>query len=458
MEDVLDIRLVLKTLIRQLEIQGKEIASLKAELSSLKEENHLLREQLSKYQHPRDSHNSSLPSSKNPIGKIVNLRKPTGRKSGGQQGHPGKTLEMQSPEKVDKIEILSPHYCTCCGCDLSAIEGEEIERRQQIDIPPVHPVLTEYRTIRKKCTCSQVNEGVFPTAVTPNVSYGAGVHSLVSYFSVCQHLPYKRLTHLMKDIYGLSLSEGSVDNILHRMEKRSYPAYEVIREKLSRSPVVGVDETGTNIHGKQTWSWVWQNEKLTYVTSARSRKKEVFTGVMPQGMPETVLVSDCYAGYFSERVAHHQLCTSHLLRELIYLSEIYDKHPWSEKMAELIREAIHLRKTISGKIEALFIKQRLQNLLEEVIEKNYEKIITLQKRLVKYRDYLFYFLQDENIPPDNNASERAIRVFKIKLKVSGFFQSPEGAQCFAQLHSIADTAKKNMQSPFFALNAAALNA
>jgi transposase len=137
---------------------------------------------------------------------------------------------MQTSDKIDKVEILSPHYCTCCGSDLSAIEREVIERRQQIDIPPVRPVITEYRTIRKQCTCSQINEGVFPSAVTSNVSYGAGVHSLVSYFSVCQHIPYKRMTFLLQDVYGLSLSEGCIDNILHRMEDRSYPAYEAIRK------------------------------------------------------------------------------------------------------------------------------------------------------------------------------------------------------------------------------------
>jgi hypothetical protein len=78
----------------------------------------------------------------------------------------------------------------------------------------------------------------------------------------------------------------------------------------------------------------------------------------------------------------------------------------------------------------------------------------LQKRLIKYRDYLFYFLKNEKVPPDNNASERAVRTFKVKLKVSGFFKSDTGAQCFAQLHSIADTARKNNQSPLSAFQAA----
>jgi hypothetical protein len=160
-----------------------------------------------------------------------------------------------------------------------------------------------------------------------------------------------------------------------------------------------MDETGTGISGKQQWSWVWQNEKLTCVTSGRSRKKEEFISVMPQGMPRTVLVTDCYAGYFSEQVACHQIRTSHLLRELIYLSGLYDKHPCSEKMADLIREAIHLRKTVSGKIDALSIKLRLQDLLEEIIEKTYKKIITLQKRLSNIGTICFTFFKTKMSHP-----------------------------------------------------------
>ena len=214
-----------------------------------------------------------------------------------------------------------------------------------------------------------------------------------------------------------------------------------------KSPVVGVDETGTYVNGKNRWSWVWQNEKLTYITSGHSREKEVFTTVMPEGMPESILVSDCYSPYFSVNVKDHQICTAHILRELIYLSELYDQYPWSEQMSALIREAIHLKKTTYGKIDDTSIKQNFQTLLNQGIDNSYKKIRTLQKRLIKYKDYLFRFLESEWIPPDNNASERSIRVFKVKLKVSGLFKSNAGAQRFALLHSIADTARKNNSSP-----------
>jgi transposase len=192
---------------------------------------------------------------------------------------------------------------------------------------------------------------------------------------------------------------------------------------------------------------VWQNQRLTYITGGHSRKKEVFCGIMPNGMPQTLLVSDCYSPYFSVEVKDHQLCTAHILRELIYLSELYDRHPWSEQMSALIRDAIQLKKTTGGKIDDSAIQLRFQVLLNQSIDKTYKKIQTLQKRLFKYKDYLFKFLENEWIPPDNNASERAIRAFKIKLKVSGFFKSNAGAQRFALLHSVADTARKNNSSP-----------
>ena len=454
MGEILDIQTVVSVLVNELSLQKQQIEKLSKENVELQTANAELRERLLRYEHPKDSHNSNLPSSKNPIGtkKKVNLREKSERKSGGQPGHPGKSLEMQIPNQV---EILSPCYCSHCGCDLSDIAGEEVERRQQIDLPPIHSIITEYRKVRKRCRCSHENEIEFPATVSAPVCYGANVQAIVTYLSVCQHIPYERMTCMLKEMYGISLSEGSIKNILDRMEQRLTPAYEMIRERIAASPVVGADETGTSINGHTAWAWALQTELLTYITAGHSRKKEVFDAIVPNGMPQSILVSDCYSSYFSANVKDHQICTAHILRELIYLSELYRQHPWSQEMAALIREAIHLKKTTCGEIDDTSLQQRLQTLLNQGIDQSYKKIQTLQKRLVKYRDYLFLFLKNEKVPADNNASERAIRVFKIKLKVSGFFKSIAGAQRFALLHSIADTTRKNNSSPLLVFQLAA---
>ena len=100
-------------------------------------------------------------------------------------------------------------------------------------------------------------------------------------------------------------------------------------------------------------------------------------------------------------------------------NDIIDKRTWLDKLDELLRvNLLHLRA-------------------------NFER---LRKGLAKCRDYIFNFLENPAIPPDNNASERGIRKLKIKQKVSGTFRSDNGADAFFSIHSIADTAWKNGQS------------
>ena len=425
----------------------KELASLQDEVKSLKSENALLREKLSRYEHPKNSGNSSLPPSKDPIGKrIKSLRKPSGKKPGGQVGHEGSTLEFKKP---DVVEILSPTYCNSCGCSLEEIDREILEVRQQVDIPPIVPVVTEFRLVAKQCCCGHSNQGDFPSNVNSPVSFGANIEALVCYLNVCHHIPYKRLSKLFNEVFNQPISEGTIDNILNRMQRRTAPAYETIRKMISTASVVGVDETSTAVNGKNVWSWVFQTPKATYLTSGRTRKISEFTDIMPGGLPDSILNTDCYSGYFSQEVASHQICTAHLLRDLNYLQELYESHQWASRIKDILYDAIQERQSKNGTINETPFRERLQKLLDENINpKKYPKVCTLQKRLKKYKDYIFTFLKYQNVPPDNNASERAIRVFKIKTKVSGFFKSMNGSQRFAQLHSIADTARKNMQSPF----------
>jgi transposase len=284
MGDVLDIQTVVSVLVNELSV-------LKQQNEKLIRENTELRERLSRYEHPKNSRNSSFPSSKDPIGMKgkINLRAKSDRKSGGQAGHPGHFLKMQTP---DSVAILVSSYCSCCGRDLSDIAGEEVDRRQQIDIPPIRPHVTEYRRIRKICSCSHVNVVDYPSTVTAPVCYGSNLQALVAYFNICQHIPYKRMVRMLGEVFNVAFSQGSIRNILNRMQERLTPAYELIRKRLQQSQVVGVDETGTSVNGKTRWAWVWQNTRLTYITGGHSRKKEVFTTVMPEGMPESTLVSE----------------------------------------------------------------------------------------------------------------------------------------------------------------------
>jgi transposase len=89
------------------------------------------------------------------------------------------------------------------------------------------------------------------------------------------------------------------------------------------------------------------------------------------------------------------------------------------------------------------------NTLKKPVNQKIKELVAFQKRMVKYSNYVFAFLFDPQIPPDdNNASERANRNFKVKLKVSNSFRSVSGSENYALIRSVIDTAIKNRQNPY----------
>lgn len=143
---------------------------------------------------------------------------------------------------------------------------------------------------------------------------------------------------------------------------------------------------------------------------------------------------------------------AHLLRNAEYLNELDTKQDRSRRFIHLLAHAIDLRRnnTITQrKIKVL--KTKMKNLLGESLSHLDDEFERFKKGILKVKDYLFTFLSNPLVPYDNNASERGVRKIKIKQKVSGCFRTDEGADDFAKLHSIAETAMKNGNSKFNAI-------
>ena len=444
------------------EVLEKENASLRYKLHQAELEITRLRKRLSHYENPKkDSHNSHIPPSRQPLssGKLQrtkSLREKSGKPSGGQPGHPGVSLEFS--RESDRIENHVPAYCPECGKDLNNTEALLLEERWSIDIPPVAPETILHRIHGKQCGCGCMVKAQAPESVKGFVSYGSNLKALVSYLNTEHHIPYRRLCEILRDVFDLSLSEGSIHNMLESVKSSGAILYEQIRSRIESSPVVGADETGLNINGKQHWQWSFQTENLTYVYPDASRGKAAIDNHFPNGLPNSWLVTDRHSSYFNMNVKGHQICLAHLLRELTYLEELEPKEPWPKAMMKLFREAIHNRKTIQWeKIDRDSILKRFDELLYGGLKCVNKDIENLKKSLIKHRDNVFRFLFNPKIPYDNNASERSIRPMKLKQKVSGAFRSFQGAVTYAVIHSLADTARKNNQSPFFALKLIAQN-
>jgi len=434
------------------------VYKLLVEVCSLRKENKKLQQELDKYRVAKNSSNSSMPPSSDFTRpkKTQSLRAPSGKKTGGQPGHKGHTLRMAGTPDV--VQELKPVCCAVCGCGFHEHNLVEAGRRQVIDIPPVVPVVTEYRVFKGTCKCGYQTAAQYPCNVETAVSYGANVQSLVAYLSVRQYMPVARIAEFFASVLGLKISTGGICYLLDKTGRKAAIEYESIRQSVVESPIIGADETGVNINGKNHWAWAFQSKGATYIAVHPGRGTKAIDEIMPEGFGNNILVTDCWPSYFKKGAMSHQICTAHLQRDLNYLAQRFPANTWVKRLSGLIGNAIEMHR--SGNLQQVKVDEIHRSfdllLTEPASEKNIKELKTFQNRMVKYQDYVFAFLDKPEIPPDNNGSERAIRNFKVKQKVSGFFKSDEGADTYSIFRSIIDTAIKNGQNPYLALKVIAI--
>lgn len=427
------------------------------EIHSLRQENAELRARLSRYESPpKDSHNSSVPPGKEGLSSEIkrrtkSLRKKSDKPVGGQKGHQGHTREMV--ENPDEIIDHSSAYCRECGRDLSAMEAVGEYITQEIDIALIQPTIREHRHYSKVCSCGCSNRSCEPGKRGGNaVTFGTNIQGLVVYYHVVQCVPYERLQSMLKTVFGIEMSQGTIRNIIQKAEKKAQPAIALIKEYISLSPVVGFDESGCYCNTRLDWSWIAQTVYCTLVFRAHGRSGQVLEDMFGDALKNMTAVTDRHSAYFALNFLSHQICLAHILREVAYLNETDQTQQWSRELQVLLQEAIHQRNQHPDKvIDASPWLTRLDRLLTQNVEHLKDEFRRLKNGLIKCRDYVFKFLENPAIPPDNNASERGIRKLKIKQKISGTFRSDQGADAFMTLHSITDTAWKNKQSPFDAI-------
>jgi transposase len=419
-----------------------------------------LEAKLAKYEAPeKNSNNSSTPPSKEnikdeAIRRTKTLRKPTGRKPGGQKGHEGSTLKMtQTP---DETEEVSANYCTKCGASLEDCERILDYVTQVVSIPDLKPIVKEIRHYITVCKqCGECIQSHAPRKRGSNaVVYDASVKSLVVYLSVVMFLPYGRIENFFKEVLGLEISQGSFVNWVNEAKKSAAPAIEKIKECIMKSAVVGFDESGLYCNKRLDWTWIAQTVYFTLLFHGSGRSHKELESRFENSLERMVAVTDRHSAYFALNFLNHQVCVAHLLRELQYLNELDTEQQWSRNVESLLQEAIHER---NENPQVIIDKQpwliKLDRLLTENLEHMAEQFGQLRKGLIKCRDYIFNFLENPAIPPDNNASERGIRKVKIKMKNSGTFRSDKGADAFLDLLSIVETTKKHNNSPYAAIRA-----
>ena len=274
----------------------------------------------------KDSHNSGKPPSSDGLQRQLprtrSLRRASGKRTGGQVGHPGETLHLVA--EPDAVEEHRPAVCVTCQAALDA-EAEVVgvvERRQVYDLPPVRLRVTEHQALRLRCpTCQQVSDGTFPAEATSRAQYGPRLRALAIY-RVEQHLlPYERTCEILADVCSAALSEGLLASWLQQTAETLEPVETAIKAALGQAAVLHHDEMGVRCAGTLAWAHVTCTNQLTHyaIHAKRGREATEAIGILPtyQG----VSVHDGWKPYQAYTQCRHALCNVHHLRELTYLEE-----------------------------------------------------------------------------------------------------------------------------------------
>ncbi len=424
----------------------RRIAELESQVQALVAENQRLQAELSKYRKPpKDSSNSSIPPSQDPYRKAYSKREKSKRPAGGQEGHAGHHHPFAEP---DIIEPCFPEQCDHCGQgQLLPLEGYR-QTCQEVGLPELKPVVTEYRQCLGLCQkCGKTSRGRFPKHMRAPVQIEQSVSGVIGYLKQVGHMSHERIAHLFKDLFGLSVSRGFVDNRLQALTAQHRQTYEAIGKALPTEAVVGSDETRHRINGENHYFWVFQTNRLSYFVGNVSRGFEVVENIFGKQF-EGVWVSDRLGSQLKIQ-AKHQLCLAHLIRNLQYAIDA-EKPEWAEKVQTLLREAIHFRKKQGQAFDPVnnqdvfrqcqAFRDRLEILFQKPPPESEAK--KLFGSLVGRQNQIFLFLSDPQVPHDNNGSERALRQPVIHRKVLGGFRSDQGSKCQDVLLSIIETAKK----------------
>jgi transposase len=439
------------------------VAELRLTIKQQAEEIEKLRGQVSK-----NSQNSSKPPSTDGLSKPApkSLRTPSGKKSGGQQGHTSHYLEaVSNPNYIQTHRVVQ---CERCANNLETVEAEGFEERQVFDIPAPCIEVTAHRAETKRCSCGQVNTANFPTEVTASVQYGSRIKAVAVYLNQYQLIPYARTEEMLESLYGVSLCEGS----LYNFNLQTYHALEETEAELKlaigQKPVVHSDESGVRVGGKLNWVHAASTDELTHYQHHEKRGQLAMDeiGILPKY--EGILVHDHLKSYFNYTLCEHSLCNAHHLRELVFLLE-HSQLAWAGKMIRLL---VVMKKCVDrakrrGHLELnpklkQFLIQRYAAILTEGFEqdksletnnaelvvppkkgrKKQSKAKNLLDRLHHYETEALRFLSDFQVPFDNNQAERDIRMVKLKQKISGTFRSTLGASLFFRIRSYLSSAKK----------------
>jgi transposase len=386
---------------------------------------------------PKTPDNSSLPPSKGQKPSAPAAPKPKAKP------HPGAHRTLH-PHPTSRREFRAER-CHGCGADVSQTAQFACERYDHIEIPPIEPEVTRVTLLGGVCPCCGKRfKARAPAELAPGSPFGDNLRAFVIYLRSVQGIALARLVALLNDLFGLTISEGALVNILDDSRPAFAAQTSLIKARLLSGTALASDETGVRVGKANWWLWVFHHAENALFVIDPHRSREVVKTVLGEWRPDFWL-SDRLGSQMGWAKRGHQVCLAHLIRDVQYAIDAGDA-AFSPGMKGLIKRACALgrrRDRLADstlKVYEADLERRLDRLL--ALTPTTPAGTKMQRVIKKVRQNLFVFMTNRDIEPTNNASERALRPCAVYRKITNGFRSPWAAALYADIRSVVETARR----------------
>ena len=430
----------------------KRIAGLEAELAAVRAELE------AKKKTPR---NSSLPpSSEHPHAKPAPKKENSGKKRGGQPGHPKHSRALIPSEQCQAVVSVQPEACRRCGEALTGSDPEPL-RHQVWEIPEIKPLVTEYQLHRLTCPCCQESTcGQLPAGV-PLSQGGPRLVALTALLMGCFKQSKRRVALFLEQVLNQPCSPGWVVKLQNQATAALTPAYAELAQQLPAEDVLGIDESPTKQARLKAWLWTFVASSYTVFAVRTTRAATVLHDLLTDAYDGVV---NCDRAKMYWKIGRPQWCWAHLKRDFQALIDHPD-HQVKRLGRDLMRPTRelfrHWSRCRDGTITRIGmlrlmgpIRKEIDSLLLRGVFSGNPKLVGMCTPLYDHRDYLWTFLDVEGVEPTNNISERALRPAVIWRKLSFGTQSASGSRFVETILTVVETCHRQSRNSFEYITAA----
>jgi transposase len=386
---------------------------------------------------PKTPDNSSLPPSKGQKASSASKPKAKANPHAGAHRplHPDPTRER----------IVSAFVCQGCGADVSTVPQSAVQVYDRIEIPEVKPDVTRVTLQGGVCPCCAKRfKATAPEGLEPGSPFGPNLRAFVIYLRSVQGIPMARMTDVLKDLFGLDISEGALVNVLDAARQAFAAQSSLIKQKLLSGTALASDETGMRVGKANWWLWVFHHGDSAAFVAEVHRSKAVVEKFLGEWRPD-VWLSDRLGSQTGWARRDHQFCLAHVIRDVQYVIDQGDG-VFAPALKGLLKRACAIGRRRADLADSTLkayladLERRLDRLLS--LDPAHAAGRKLQATIKAIRGNLFVFMTNREIEATNNGSERALRPGAVYRKITNGFRSEWGAAFYADLRSVIETARR----------------